>query len=288
MTTRKKWESQWLGILSLKLKPHWRWWDQGKTGEGRIVMTDENLQGAQVRSLDGARFERCNLSGSTISSLDEIELVDCILDEGQFSSSDWRRARLQRCHLHGAWSGLGHFDGAIVEYCDWLGSYLERTFWPNATVTGASFRSCTLADSCFDGATFVDCDFRQANLSRKDFTGDFARCANTRFVRCNFQGANLDGLRFNNTVLERCCFFDTSGKPDLEGPCTLIEPDFSSHCDGVDRLTGRSTILDPDEVLRAWGEWDPVRISQWSRDPTTKWEPEKHYPERSARPREKR
>ena len=51
-------------------------------------------------------------------------------------------------------------------------------------------------------------------------------------MQCDFRGANLDGLRFNNTVFDRCKFFDTTGKPDLEGPCTLIDPDFSSRGDG--------------------------------------------------------
>lgn len=286
MTASRKWASQWQGILSLKLKPHWRWWDGGRQGEGRIVLQDRNLQGAQVRGLEGAHFERCDFSGSMITLLDEIELADCIFDEANLNGSTWRRARIKGGRFHGAWIGLGHFDEAVVEGGDWLGSYLERTFWTNATVTGVSFRSCTLSDSCFDGATFIDCDFHQANLGRKDLRLEFARCPNTRFVRCNFQGANFDGLRFNNTIFERCCFHDISGKPNLEGPCSLVEPDFSPRCDGYNRITGTSAILDPAEVLRAWRDWDAVRISEWSRSPTVKWEPERHYPERLARSRE--
>jgi uncharacterized protein YjbI with pentapeptide repeats len=274
MTAPKKWESMWLGTLAHLLKPHWRWWDSGKQGQGRIVMSDENLQGAQVRSLSGARFERCDLSGSTVSFLDEIELLDCVLDEANFSMSEWRRSSVTRARLHGAWLGLAHFDNAVIDGGDWLGAFAERSFWYGATVTNVSFRACTLSDSCFDGATFVDCDFHYANLSRKDLTGDFARCPATRFERCNFQGANLDGLRFNDTIFDRCSFNDTIGKPNLEGPCTLIEPDFSDR-------GGQSAIRDPDEVLQAWRDWDATRISFWSRNSSsTVYEPEKHYPER--------
>jgi len=288
MTTPKKWDNHWLGVLPHLLKAHGRWWYGGKQGAGRIAMSDERLQGASVSSLSGAHFERCDLSGATVPLLEEVELVDCILDEANLSQANLRRASITRCRLHGAWLGLSDFDDARLDGGDWLGSYLERSSWKSATVTGVSFRACTFTDAIFDGATFVDCDFRHADLSRKDLHGDLARCPNARFLRCNFQGANLDGLRFNHTIFERCCFSDTSGKPDLEGRCTLIEPDFSSHCDGVDRLTGESAVRDPDEVLRAWREWDAVRINHWSRSSTpVSWEPSKHYPERAARSREK-
>jgi uncharacterized protein YjbI with pentapeptide repeats len=244
-------------------------------------MADEHLQGAAVSSLSGARFERCDLSGATISLLEEIELVDCIFDEANLSMANLRRSTIMRCRLRGAWLALSDFDDARIEEGDWLGSYLERSHWPGARVTGVSFRSCTLIDGRFDGATFTDCDFAYANLSRKDLAVDFARCTNTRFVRCNFQGANLDGLRFNNTVFDHCRFNDTTGKPDLEGPCTLIEPDFSSRGDGFDSITGKSAIRPAEEVLRVWREWDAPRISFWSRNPAgAVYEPEKHYPER--------
>jgi len=83
-------------------------------------------------------------------------------------------------------------------------------------------------------------------------------------------------------------FSDTSGKPDLEGPCRLIAPDFSSQCDGVDRLTGESALRDPDRSLGVWREWDTVRINHWSRFSTSvSWEPSEHYPERAAQSHEK-
>ena len=286
MTTPKKSDNHWLGVLPHLLKAHGRWWYGGKQGEGRIVMNDERLQGASVSSLSGAHFERCDLSGATVSLLEETEFIDCILDEANLSQANLRRASITRCRVHGAWLGLSDFDDARLDGGDWLGSYLERSSWKNATVTGVSFRTCTLADAIFDGATFVDCDFRQANLGRKALSLELARCPNTRFVHCNFQGANIDGLRLNNTVFERCCFHDITGKPDLEGPCTLIEPDFSPQFDGYNRITGQSTILEPDQVLHAWREWDATRISEWSRSPSAMWEPDKHYPERAARSRE--
>lgn len=281
MSSPKKWQSLWQGILTPKLKSHWRWWDSGKRGEGRIVMADENLQGAQVRGLEGARFERCDFSGSTISLLDEAELVDCVFDEANLSQSSWNLSRIQGCRFHGAWLGLANFDGATVDRGDWLGAYLERSDWRGAVITGSTFRASTLTDSSFDGARFVDCNFQYANLSRKALVFDLARCPKAYFERCDFRGANLDGLRLNETTFDHCKFFDTTGKPDIEGPCTLIAPDFSSRGDGDDRVTGKSTIRDPEEVLRAWRDWDAVRINHWTRHPTpVEYEPDKQYPER--------
>lgn len=229
----------------------------------------------------GARFERSDLSGCTVSLLDEIEILDCVLDEANFSMSDWRKAHITRCQLHGTWLSLAHFDNATVDGSDFLGTYAERSFWQDANLSNVSFRGCTLVDGVFEGATFTDCDFHYANFSRKDLAGDFARSTNTRIVRCNFQGANLDGLRFNNTVFDHCVFNDTTGKPDLEGPCTLIEPDFSPRGDGYDGHTGKSAIRDPEGVLSVWRDWDAARIGFWSGHPAgTVYEPEKHYPER--------
>ena len=74
-------------------------------------------------------------------------------------------------------------------------------------------------------------------LGRKDSTLDLARCRGARFERCDFRGANLDGLRLDNTTFDQCLFFDITGKPKLEGPVTLIDPDGSE-------------IREPAEVLR--------------------------------------
>lgn len=275
-SARKTWTSLWRGTLTPKLKPHWRWYGAGRTGEGRIVMCDENLQGAAVRGLEGARFERCDFSGAMFSLMDDTELVECIFDEAQFNGSAWDGAHIERCRFHGAWIGLGYFDRTTIEGGDWLGSYLERTSWTEATIRDVSFRCARLVDARFDAATFVGCEFTHANLSRKELEGDLARCPGARFVRCDFRGAHFDGLRFNNTTFEQCLFHDTTGRPDLEGKCTLIDPDFSRDGDGSD-------VRDPDQVLRVWRDADVAKLNHWSiHGDKVRYQPERHYPERSG------
>jgi uncharacterized protein YjbI with pentapeptide repeats len=262
MSRARKWDSLWQGILSSrKLKAHWEWDRDGRKGQGRIVMTDENLQGAAVRALEGARFERCDFSGSNFyyGQLQEIELVDCTFDEALLRSTNFTRARITGGRIHGGWCGLANFEDATIEGGDWLGSYLERVDWTRSHIRDVSFRAATLVDARFDQATFVDCEFRFADLSHRELDMDLARCPGTRFERCDFRGANLDGLRLNNTVFDRCRFLGVRGRPKLEGPCTLIDPDFSPRDDGAD-----PELRDPAEVLRRWRDDDVRTLNEWA------------------------
>lgn len=263
MSSPKKWESLWEGILSTrKIKAHWAWERGGRVGDGRLEMADENLQGASVASLKAARFERCDFSGSNfyLGQLQEIELVDCTFEEAGLHVTNLSRARITGGRFHGAWAGLAYFHDAVIEGGDWLGAYLERANWTRAQVRDVSFRAATLMDARFDDATFVECEFRYANLRRRVLDMDLARCPGTRFVRCDFRDADLDGLRLNNTVFDNCRFFAMRGKPTLEGPCTLIDPDFSPRDDGAD-----PELRDPAEVLRRWREDDVRVVDEWAR-----------------------
>ncbi|HUJ60468.1 MAG TPA: pentapeptide repeat-containing protein, partial [Kofleriaceae bacterium] len=91
----KQWKSDWDLLLSPRLKAHWRWCDhQGRTGDGRIEMSDANLRGARVRGLEGARFERCDFSGAAVHLWQGAELVDCTFDEAIMSVASWEHARI--------------------------------------------------------------------------------------------------------------------------------------------------------------------------------------------------
>ncbi|MBL0214091.1 MAG: pentapeptide repeat-containing protein [Myxococcales bacterium] len=193
--------------------------------------------------------------------------------------SNWKRALIENCGFRGATLASSHFEDARIRGGDWLGAWLETSIWRRAKVSDVSFVAATLIDSRFDEATFVDCDFSRADLSRTRLSWDYARCPGTRFVRCDFRGANIDGLRFNNTTFDHCRFGGARGKPDLEGPCTLIEPDFS------DGPTEQPKLRDPDEVLRVWRERDAAYLHHWNQfGNDTGYEPHRHYPERRDKP----
>jgi len=279
----KQWKGEWDIVLAPKHKAHSRWYhQQGRTGDGRIEMSDANLQGARVRGLQGARFERCDFSGACIHLLDDIEVIDCIFDEAPMSGSAWERARITNCRMHGAWLGATSFEDAVVDGGDWLGAFLEASAWYRASVRGVGFRCASFVDSQLDGATFVDCDFRYANFSRRKLTMDAGRCPDTRFISCDFRGANIEGWRLNNTTFDHCLFNDTMGRPELEGSCTLIEPDFAVEgSDGVD-YNGTPAIRDPARVLEVWRSEDRAWINHWSRyGDRVAYEPDKRIPKPS-------
>src|SRR4051812_35802203 len=115
----KIWDSYWDAIVGPRLKAHWRWYNRGRTGDGRLVVQDQDLRGAQIRSLEGARLERCDLSGSALSLMTDIELVDCIFDEANLMTSGWQRAKINNCSFRGAFMGAADFENAIVEGGDW-------------------------------------------------------------------------------------------------------------------------------------------------------------------------
>ncbi|MBL0214087.1 MAG: pentapeptide repeat-containing protein [Myxococcales bacterium] len=275
MTSNAKYESYWRATIKPRLRDHHEWYRRGMIGDGRIVMVDENLRGADLRGLRGARFERVDFSGAGIDLLDDIELVDCTFDSAWLQISTWKRAKIEDCRFRGATILHSSFADAQIEGGDWLGAWLDWSGWTRARVSNVSFIAASFVDSHFDDATFVDCDFSRADLSRLELGADSARCVGTRFVRCTFRGANIDGLRFNNTTFDHCWFGGVRGKPDLEGPCTLIEPDFS------DGPKEQPKLRDPDEVLRVWRERDAAYLHHWNQfGNDTGYEPHRHYPER--------
>ena len=96
MSEPRIWDSMWDGIIGLEIKAHQAWYDRGQTGEGRMILVDENLQGATVRFLQGVHFTRCDLSGARLvySSLEDGEMVECTFFDARMASSWWDRARL--------------------------------------------------------------------------------------------------------------------------------------------------------------------------------------------------
>ncbi|MBL0214090.1 MAG: pentapeptide repeat-containing protein [Myxococcales bacterium] len=281
MKTKKR-ESLWRVTIGPKLRDHLEWYyRQGRTGTGRLVIADEDIQGADLRSVQGARFERVDFSGAGVQMLDDLEAIDCGFDEALLQGSTWRRAKLEKCRFRGATAYGANFEDARIDDCDWLGAWLEHSVWTRATVSRVSFVAATLVDSRFDGATFVDCDFSRADLSRGEFSMDSARCPGTRFERCDFRNANIDGLRFNNTTFDHCRFGSVRGKPDLEGSCTLIAPDFSNGIAEWESVSGVPGLRDPDEVLRVWREHDAAYLRHWNLfADDAGYEPHRHYPER--------
>lgn len=213
--------------------------------------------------------------------MEDVELVDCAFDEALLQISAWDRAAIERCSFRSAMLVNARFRGAQIDGGDWLGAWCSGSSWTASKVSEVSFVAATMTDSRFDSAVFMDCDFSRADLSRVDLGLDAARCPGTRFVRCDFRHANIDGLRFNGTTFDHCLFGGVRGKPDVEGDCTLIAPDFSPAGNGSVSSNGVPGIRDPEAVLRVWRERDADYLQHWyvfGND--THYQPENNYPER--------
>jgi uncharacterized protein YjbI with pentapeptide repeats len=233
----KEWDSMWRGIIGLELKAHQAWYARGRIGDGRMVLVDENLQGAHVADLRGVHFTRCDLSGAKLGRrpLDDAELTECTFFDATLNYSHWERATLTRCNFVSVFMGCTDFDDASISDCDWTNAYLERSIWTRAVVVQSLFTGANLDEVTFDLARFDRCSFSRATLQdNSQRRGNVAVCNGTHFIDCDFRGANITGLRLNNTTFERCKFHGVIGAPVLEGPVTLVDADFSVDGDGSD------------------------------------------------------
>jgi uncharacterized protein YjbI with pentapeptide repeats len=244
-------ESYWKGILTDGvLRRHWNWHRRGHTGEGRIMMVDKNLSGTAVAGLQGARFERCDLSYASVVNAEKIELIDCDLEGGNawryLEDSQLVRCRLVECNLSNA-----SLDRASIDGGDWSRARLARTFWESAQVQGVVLRDADLHGANFKDARFIDCDFRGADLSFESVpdldTGGYGGATGAQFVRCDFRGARLDGLPVSGTAFHQCAFHGLQGAPVVRGPIDIQDADLSPNRDG-------SAIGGPDALLSSWQE----------------------------------
>jgi uncharacterized protein YjbI with pentapeptide repeats len=250
MTVEKKaWDSLWDGIIGRRYKAHEAWYERGRAGPGRMVLSDENLQGARVVSLAGVQFTRCDLSGAALgrSFMGDAELIECNFFDAPMNYSMWDRARLERCSFVEAGLGGADFTAATAEGCTWQRTYLERSLWVGASVNASSFDDAVADNVVFDDATLTGCTFRRTLMRRtvQSPAGNVGTCFGTRFTDCDFRGADVTRLRLANTTFTRCKFHGLLGKPVLEGPVIIEGSDFSPDADGSDLRTR-------EEVLAQW------------------------------------
>lgn len=246
---KKEWKSMWRGIIGLELKAHQAWYERGRTGEGRMVLVDENLQGANVAGLRGVSFTRCDLSGAELGRrlLDDSEFVECTFLDASLNYSSWERVTLTGCIFIDSYLCLADFSDANIDKSNWTKAHLERTIWRRAHVASSLFVGAYLNGAICIQTRFEGCNFNGADLSiaANDVGGNVASCEDAHFIDCDFRGSNLSGLRLNNTRFERCKFHGIVGVPVFEGPVTFIDADFSQGGDGSD-------LRSQDAVLTVW------------------------------------
>jgi len=191
------------GLSEFRCLGHEGWLSRYRIGPGRLVVKDEKLTGTRVysRKLSYARFERCDLSRMQLSwaHFEHAELIDCKLEDGQLEGATFDGATIEECS----------FDRSVVHNADFIGATLRRSSlaqagliisrWESAKVDKVSFQGSHVRNARLTGASFVDCDFRDADL-RRDEPGNWA----ARFERCDLRGAKLEGHQFAEAVFVDC------------------------------------------------------------------------------------
>jgi uncharacterized protein YjbI with pentapeptide repeats len=220
-----------LSLDRAPLQAHRAWFDRGKSGPGRLVLEDQNLQGAKAPlNFPGARFVRCDLSGASLPlfKLDELELVDCKLDDANLARTHFPGASIEGTTFRRADLRLAHFHHARIRDSDLGETKLDRGLFIGAVLERVSFAGAHLVDTVFDDARLIDCDLRGCDLSRVDPVLDLARTTRARFERCDLRGAKLDGRRIDGTVFDHCRMDGMTGKPEIQGPYTITAPEGST------------------------------------------------------------
>jgi len=210
------------------LRAHQDWLASGKCGPGRLVLEDQNVQGARAPLMfPAARFVRCDLSKARfpLFTFDEIELVDCKVDDATLNSTDFKGALIIGTTFSRAALQLTHFDRAQIRDSGFVGADMERGRFVGTTLECVDFAGGRLVDAVFDDSHLVDCDLRGCDLSRGDTFLNLARTSRARFERCDLRGVKLDGRRLDHTVFDHCRMDGMTGKPDLVGPYTILAPE---------------------------------------------------------------
>jgi uncharacterized protein YjbI with pentapeptide repeats len=231
-------------------RKHHQWLNAGRTGEGRIDVADldmTNIDEGGAR-IPAARLTRCRLDGAkiTLSTLDEWELIDCTGPRFNLVGSNLRRAVIRGGSFPNAEWRLVRFDGARIEGTDLREANFGRTTFDDGVLEDVSFAGAYLHDTTMEHTVLRRCNLQGADLRRtQNALSRHGTARGARFERCDLRGVDFDGRRLGDTVFNRCAFHGIKGKPELQGPVTILEPDLSPNGDG-------SEIGDAAAVLDAW------------------------------------
>ena len=231
------------------MRAHEAWLRRGRTGAGRLELTDANLKNARPPSarLSFARLDRCDISCAQFQlfQLDGIELLSCHGHGANLLGSNMNGATIDACDLPEAVISGAWLDQCSVRSTSFVGTHGDRASFEGSKFTNVDFSDGNLADPRMVGTTFLECRFERADLRMTANLPRLARVEETEFVGCDLRSVAIDGLRMRGVKFIRCRMHGIQGKPVLEGPVEVIDPDLSVAGDG-------SKIVAGSEVLKAW------------------------------------
>jgi uncharacterized protein YjbI with pentapeptide repeats len=160
------------------------------------------------------------------------------LDDLDASGARIAHCRFDECSMVGA-----RFDEASLERCSLPRARLDATSWRGARVTSSQLAESVWRDAVLDGAMFVECDLRGADVGVSSPTAVMPVVAAT-FIRCDLRGTRWRGRRLDQVSLMECKLYGAHGGPELNN-VTIVLPDVSRDADG-------SRIATETEIAIGW------------------------------------
>jgi uncharacterized protein YjbI with pentapeptide repeats len=177
---------------------HDKWIERGRTGEGRVVAVDKNLDEARASGarLVAARFERCSFDRAVIemSDFDEVEMISCRGANGSFVRNRMYSAHFADCTFADMQFWRLRLVGGRMERSTFTRCMFEEGFVIESQLTDTKFTGSNMRLVGFDRARVVRCDLREVDL-----TG--ATAVGAHFEDCDLRGAigaALEGATFAN------------------------------------------------------------------------------------------
>ena len=181
------------------VRAHEAWVRQGGTGPGQLDVAHVDVRNARMGAcnLPRSRFTGVLIEGANAeyTTFDEAVWTRVYARGARLRSTKWDAARLTECEFYEADVVLANLRGTVVTGGDWDGVRLDRAFLDGAVFEGVSLRRARLVDARLDGARFVDCDVRGADLSADLGQLPIGTNVGVAFVGCDLRGAISTGRR---------------------------------------------------------------------------------------------
>ncbi|WP_346064601.1 pentapeptide repeat-containing protein [Lacrimispora amygdalina] len=130
------------------------------------------------------------------SSMEEIQLRNCLLIGARFKESDLRGASLMVSMIHDASFEKADLTRGKLQYCVAFTGKNHANEWKNTGFTGVSFKNAILKEADFSGATIMGGDFEGADLRGAIFK-------DAVLYRSRFNKKQLDECEFSQEQLEQ-------------------------------------------------------------------------------------
>jgi uncharacterized protein YjbI with pentapeptide repeats len=242
---------EWMAYVSRSRQhEHFLWVDAGRTGDGRIDIEGKNLNRPFLNEayLKWARFVGCHfiLADLRRARVMAAEFINCTFDSALLMSLQAEKAHFQDCQAIGTCLNDSDLRGATISGGDWTGATFRHSMWSEAVVENVCFRNTIWKFANCPKTRFISCNFTGADLEEIE-------AGSCVFEGCDFRGANLRGMGLaGKTIFKDCRFYNCRGivRDFAKNPIyksQVIAPDLSESGDGTGVV---ETIYDAESFFR--------------------------------------